>query len=134
MSISGRCLCGGIRYDVTGEITYAGNCHCAMCRQQSGSAFITAGFVDPDEFRWTQGEDLVARYESSPGSFRIFCKECGSNLGTIEKGQVTMIFLGTVSGDPGVRPAEHIFVGSKAPWYEINDDLPRYDEFPPSES
>lgn len=133
MSISGRCLCGGIRYDITGELTNAGNCHCAMCRQQSGGAFTTAGFVEPDEFRWTQGEDLVARYESSPGFFRIFCKVCGSNLGIIEKGRVTMIFFGAVSGDPGIRPAEHIFVGSKAPWYEITDDLPQHDEFPPSE-
>ena len=132
-SISGGCLCGGIRYEIAGEITSAGNCHCTMCRQQSGGAFTTAGFVAPGEFHWTEGEDLIARYESSPGAFRIFCKVCGSNLGAIEEERVTLIFLGTVSGDPGVRPAEHIFVGSKAPWHEITDDLPQYDEFPPSE-
>ena len=131
-SISGRCLCGGIRYEITGEITGAGHCHCAMCRQQSGAAFMTAGFVAPGEFHWTEGEDLIAHYESSPGAFRIFCKVCGSNLGAMEDEQVILIFLGTVSGDPGIRPAEHIFVASKAPWHEITDDLPQYGEFPPS--
>ena len=94
---------------------------------------MTAGFVTPGEFHWTEGENLIARYESSLGAFRIFCKVCGSNLGATEEGRVTLIFLGTVSGDPGVRPAEHIFVASKAPWHEITDDLPQYDEFPPSE-
>ena len=104
-----------------------------MCRQQSGTAFATAGFVDADDFKWTEGEELISLYESSSGVKRIFCKVCGSNLGVMEKGRVAMISLGTVSGDPGVRPADHIFVGSKAPWYEITDDLPQYDELPPDE-
>ena len=133
MSISGSCLCGDIGYEISGELTSVGHCHCTMCRQQSGGAFGTTGFVDADEFHWSKGEELLSRYESSPGVFRIFCKACGSNLGVIEKGQVTMISLGTVSGDPGVRPTDHIFVGSKAPWYEITDKLPQYDEFPPTE-
>ena len=133
MSISGTCLCGDIGYEITGGLSNVGHCHCAMCRQQSGGAFGTTGFVDADEFHWSKGEDLLSRYESSPGVKRIFCKVCGSNLGVMEKGRVTMISLGSVSGDPGVRPADHIFVGSKAPWYEITDNLPQYDEFPPTE-
>ena len=48
----------------------------------------------------------------------------------MEDEQVSFIFLGTVSGNPGVLPAEHIFVAAKAPWYEITDDLPQYPGWP----
>ena len=133
ISTMGGCLCGAIRYEVDGELTNISNCHCGMCRQQSGAAFSTFAAIDSDGFQWVSGEEQISQYESSPGGFRIFCKVCGSILGVVEDGSVTMISLGSVSGDPGVRPAEHIFVGSKAPWYEIRDDLPQYLEWPPSD-
>jgi hypothetical protein len=75
--------------------------------------------------------DLVERYESSPGRERCFCRKCGSPLVSTDRGNVTEVVLGTVDGDPGVRPGEHIFVRSKAPWYEIADALPRFEAWPP---
>jgi hypothetical protein len=104
-----------------------------MCRKQHGTAFGAYATVDPARFRWVAGEDDVAHFESSPGSDRLFCRICGSTLGATEAGQVTSITLGTVDGDPGVRPRSHIFVGSKASWYEIADDLPSFEEGPPGE-
>ena len=133
MSISGSCLCGGVRYEVSSPLTSAGHCHCTMCRQQSGAAFCTAAGVDPDCFHWLAGQELVSQFQSSPEVCRIFCKICGSNLGIMQNGKVSMVSLGTVSGDPGVRPVDHIFVGSKAPWYEITDQLPQYQEWAPSD-
>lgn len=131
MAIKGSCLCGAVRYEITGSFEMAGHCHCSMCRKSHGAAFVTWAMVNPDQFRWTPGEQFVQGYESSPGRQRCFCKKCGSPLVATHSGKITEVALGTVDGDPGVRPGEHIFVGSKAVWYEIADALPQFEEWPP---
>lgn len=131
MAIQGSCLCGAVTYQITGVIGPAGNCHCPMCRKSHGAAFVTWAFVHPDQFQWTAGEEFVERYESSPGKERCFCRKCGSPLVLVDSGKISEVVLGTVDGDPGVRPGEHIFVGSKAPWYEITDALPQFETWPP---
>jgi len=72
------CLCGGIRYEVTGELGPVALCHCGMCRKASGSAFAANASVARDGFRLTHGAELVQRYESSPGNWRCFCRVCGT--------------------------------------------------------
>lgn len=131
MPLQGSCLCGGIRYELDGPITYVSHCHCSMCRRFHGAAFATYGRVSPGSFRWLSGKELVSVYETSPGIGWAFCKTCGSSLGMPQDGVLSEVTLGTLIGDPGVRPKEHIFVGSKASWFEICDDLPRHEEWPP---
>lgn len=131
MTIKGSCLCGSVRYEIAGPVARAGHCHCSMCRKTHGAAFVTWAIVSPDQFRWTSGEEFVQGYASSPGRERCFCRKCGSSLAATHSGQVTEVALGTADGDPGVRPMEHIFVGSKAPWHDITDALPQFEEWPP---
>ena len=135
MTLTGGCLCGGVRYEIRGKFDQAVNCHCSMCRKHSGAGFVTAAGVETKEFSWTKGEDLLVRYQSSPGGLRIFCKTCGSTIASSpadpELGVIWVRF-GTLDDDPGVRPSSHIFVGSKAPWLEITDKLPQHKEFPES--
>ena len=133
MLISGSCLCKAVRYEIKGRLQDAGNCHCKMCRKAHGAAFASNADVEPADFRWVSGEDSLSSYESSPGQSRIFCSVCGSKLAFSEKGRVVMITLGTVDGDPGIRPRSHIFVAWKAEWHQIDDDLPRFDEWPPGD-
>ena len=131
MTIRGNCLCGGAQYEIIGELSDVAYCHCSVCRRTLGAAFGAYARVDADEFRWVSGENLIGTYESSPSVYRCFCRKCGSPLGAVdEAGKLSWVSLGTVEGDPGVRPEAHIFVGSKAPWHEIADDLPRFDEWP----
>ena len=133
MSVAGSCLCQSVRYEIDGELLDAGNCHCSMCRKLHGAAFATYATVSPESFRWTSGEDLVTAFESSPGQERLFCAKCGSSLAGSTEGRIDAVTPGTIDGDPGIRPRSHIFVGSKAEWHEINDDLPCFDEWPPGE-
>ena len=128
MTIYGGCLCGKVRYQVSGILRQADHCHCSMCRRQHGAAFASYAEVNPDEFEWVTGENLTRNYEKLPGSGWCFCSECGSSLAGTNNGRVTSITLGTVEGDPGVKPEAHIFVGSKAVWDEICDDLPQHVE------
>jgi len=127
--IEGECLCGRIRYAVKGDIGQVSHCHCAMCRRIHGAAFATYGAVPRDNFRWLCGSDLVQVYQSSDSMNRTFCSVCGSTLQAILNTEPDVLYLalGTTNGDPECRPALHIFVGSKAPWYEITDDLPQHE-------
>jgi hypothetical protein len=141
--IHGSCLCGGVKFEIAGPLLRPLNCHCALCRKQQGAAFRSRARVRRLDFKWVQGEELVTYYESTPGYRRGFCRVCGSpilnraetNFRLVASHPQTLdefgIALGTLDDDPGVRPECHVFVGSKASWFEITDDLPRYDELPP---
>jgi hypothetical protein len=127
--VTGRCQCAAIAWRLDGEITFISHCHCSICRRIHGAAFGTFAHGDASAFHWVRGEGSIARYESSPGVFRAFCRACGSQVPVIERDQMC-IPAGGIDGDPGVRPSRHIFVGSKAPWYEITDALPQHEAFP----
>lgn len=133
MAITGGCLCGKVRYRISGRLFDASHCHCSMCRRQHGAVFATYVDFDPDDFEWTSGEELVKVFEPSPEGGWCFCGECGSTLAGSVNDKITSVTLGTVEGDPGIKPESHIFVGSKARWHEINDDLPQFDEWPPDD-
>ena len=132
MSIHGSCLCKEVEYEIAGSPAQAGHCHCSMCRKWSGSALLTFAGVELRDFRWIRGEDLIARFPSSSGFARVFCGRCGSNLAawpTDPAAEQIWIMMGTLDGDPGLKPSAHIFVGSKAPWFDIADALPQHPEF-----
>src|SRR5262245_55843651 len=140
--IRGSCLCGGVRFEITGPLSHLLNCHCSKCRKQHGAAFRSRARVRIEDFKWLQGEERVKYYESSPGFRRGFCGNCGSpvvnrigpnyrllanNPGAIGELGVP---LGILDDDPGVRPAEHVFVSEKAAWFEITDELPQHQKVP----
>ena len=128
----GSCLCGGVCYEIEGNLKGALNCHCTMCRKAHGAAFRSRARVRTRDFRWVKGEQLVTWYESSPGTHRGFCRVCGSKLLSRFDGDAASygLPLGALDGDPGVRPALHVFVAHKASWYEITDSLPQFGEVP----
>ena len=125
--IRGSCLCGQIKYELSGDVEFINNCHCSMCRKVHGAAFGSFLHAGSEGFRWAAGEGLVERYQSSPGNVRAFCRVCGSNMPVLEdRDNHVTIPAGTLDEDPGVRPMVHIFVASKAPWFDIRDSLPQF--------
>lgn len=125
--MKGSCLCGRVRYEIDGELGPAIYCHCRLCRKASGSAFATNASVAAQAFRFVAGESLVRGYESSPGQLRKFCSGCGSPIlkTNAEQPDTLRIRLGSLDGAPDVSVVGHIFVGSKASWHSIEDDLPQ---------
>jgi len=129
MTIRGGCLCGAVRYEVHGRFLRAGHCHCSRCRKHSGTAVCTQGRVARDAFRLVSGEERIRVFCPQPGAaVKAFCATCGSSLfgGSWPAGPEVSIRLGSVDGDPGIRPQCHTFVDSRAPWDAITDDLPQY--------
>ena len=95
-----------------------------MCRKFHGAAFATYTGAAPADFHWRQGEEKVVHYRSSQNGWRNFCPRCGSAVpASPEGGPFAAVPLGNVAEDPGIRPSAHWFVGSKAPWHHIPDDL-----------
>ena len=128
MPISGGCLCGKLRYSIKGPLIEADHCHCSMCRRQHGAAFASYADFKPGDFSWTAGENLLRIFEVPGGGGWCFCTNCGSTLAGSEHGKITSVTLGTIEGDPGIKPGSHIFTGSRASWYAIRDKLPQFAE------
>ena len=126
MSKSGSCLCGAVRYEVLGPLFEVSHCHCSMCRRQHGAAFATYAQFEAGHFRWVGGESYLKIYETESGAGWCFCIQCGSTLAASNHGEITSITLGTLQDDPETKPEYHIFVASKAPWFEITDELPKH--------
>ncbi len=130
----GGCLCGAIRFEITGGIRNIIYCHCSRCRKAQGSAFATNGIVASAQFHLVSGEDKLTGYESTPGQTKYFCKVCGSPImsKTISKPAQVRVRLGTIESDITERPEAHIFASSKANWEDICGDLPQYDAYEPN--
>lgn len=131
--VRGSCLCGGVAYESTGAPLRAYSCHCSRCRKARGAAHASNLFGPIDGFRFVRGEERLASYKVPEAQrfMQVFCRTCGSPMPRVDPDRgIVVIPMGSLDGDPGVRPSRHIFVGSKAPWFEIADDLPQDADFP----
>lgn len=132
--IQGSCLCGGVKFEVSEVVGPFELCHCNRCRKVSGSAFMAGVYAKRNGFRFLQGLDSVKSYAApileKPPAYRIFfCGVCGSPVpDPVGDSALLEIPAGTLDGNPGIKPDKHIFVEFNAPWFEIKDDLPQYDE------
>ena len=125
----GECECGRVRYTVADAFLYAANCHCSRCRAATGSAFKPFAGIEREKLEITEGEDAILVFgEEELNHTR--CGLCGSFLfSVVREGAYVHVAMGSLKDAPSIRPTEHIFVGSKAPWFEITDDLPQSQEY-----
>jgi hypothetical protein len=127
-TLAGKCFCGGVHYTVVDEFIYAANCHCSNCRRTTGSAFKPFAGIERHKLVVTKGEDNLMIFGDENGN-NTHCRACGSLLySVVRAGAFVHVAMGTLIDDPAIRPTMHIFVGSKAPWFTIADDLPQYEE------
>ena len=127
--LAGACRCGAVRYQVADAFLYAANCHCSECRAATGSAFKAFAGIEREKLTITEGLDDIAVFgEEDANDTR--CAACGSFLfSVVRDGAFVHVAMGSLVDVPTIRPAEHIYVGSKAAWFEITDGLPQFDEY-----
>ena len=124
--LRGSCLCGAIQFEITGETTDIGMCHCSKCRKVSGVASNANLMTSRDNLKWLSGEETIAKFALPSGWGAWRCSVCGSPVPKLHPGGgAYWIPAGLLDSDPGVGIAGHIFVGSKAPWDEIAGDKPQ---------
>ena len=128
--MKGYCECRRVRFEIDGEIEDFSHCHCSQCRRMHGAAFATFAGVARANFRYLSGEDQITHYASSANHDRTFCRVCGSNIYVAldEEPEYLYLSMSTIDGDPPRPSGYHIYVGSRAPWHEILDDLPCFEE------
>jgi len=131
-AITGSCLCGAVRFEVTPPFAAFRYCHCSRCRKASGSAHAANAFLPATQFRWLTGEPLLKHFDL-PGAKRFalnFCPECGTRMPHKVKSTENMLIpAGTLDADPGARPENSIYWQSRAAWYVSPQDMPRFDEY-----
>ena len=130
--LTGRCLCEGVEYKIKGELGPILNCHCSRCRRWHGAVFRTRASIKSSQFTWIKGQELVKTFHSSELTAKHFCSVCGSNLiSTYDNDLERMSLpLGGLDQAPNNKVEGHFFVGSKAPWFELTDDLPQHETWP----
>ena len=130
-SLSGSCGCGSVRFEISEPLVAAAYCHCTRCQKRTGTAAQASAKAVPGSVTVTAGEENLRDWTPPGGLSKTFCADCGSHLFGRDpaSGQITIVRMAAIDGDPVVRPAAHQFVTYAAPWEEIRDDgLPRFDE------
>ncbi len=125
------CLCGGVAFTVESKALRHYSCHCSRCRKARSAAHGSNFFTPADGVRFTRGEDLVVVYKLPEAQYfaQAFCRVCGSAMPRIDRSRdLAVVPLGPFDDDPGIPPLPHIYVASKAPWFDIADDRPQYPE------
>jgi hypothetical protein len=126
--LTGACECGAVRYEVADAFLYAANCHCSRCRAATGTAFKAFAGIERKKLAITTGHDMLLSVgEENANNTR--CGVCGSLLfSVVRDGAFVHVAMGSLVDAPSIQPTEHIFGGSKAPWFEITDALPQHEE------
>lgn len=125
--IKGSCLCGKVRFEISGTPSSLSYCHCSRCRKAAG-VFSAVVIGKADDFHLRSGDDLIGRYSGPDSKFeRCFCKECGTSLGDMSSGSIYVVAASALDDDPKIRPSLHIHTASKPDWYEITDELRKFE-------
>ena len=134
LPLTGGCLCGAVRFEVTEPLVSSGYCHCTRCQRRTGTAASPGARIAPGSLRVLSGEEHIRAYEPDEGFAKVFCSACGSALWSRsqEDPDIFSIRLGAFDDDPGIRPTYRQFVAYAAPWEPIPDDgLERFPESRP---
>ena len=129
--LTGSCMCGGVRFELTEPPEGAGYCHCTRCQKRTGTAASASARIVPGSLRVTEGEELIREWvPPERGWAKAFCSACGSALWSRHRDDESLlsIRMGAFDSDPGVRPAYRQFVAYAAPWEPNSDELPRFPE------
>jgi hypothetical protein len=131
MKMAGGCMCGAVRYETTGQPFSIVHCHCHSCRKHTGAPVVTLAGYRKEQVEFT-GEKR-SFYKSSPDALRAYCNKCGTPL-TWEGdggdlGLIVELHLSTFDDPAAMKPTAHAFYPERIPWFEIEDDLPRYEGF-----
>jgi hypothetical protein len=134
--LTGSCGCGAVRFEISEPMVGAAYCHCTRCQKRTGTATQASAKVAPGSLELLAGAEHLRDWTPPDGLSKTFCALCGSHLfgRDLSTGEISIVRMSAIDGDPGVRPMAHQFVAYAAPWEELPDDgLPRFDEALPGQ-
>ena len=127
---NGSCACGAVAYEavINPAVT---KCHCSICRKTSGASYMDFVMAPLETFAYTKGEDTLAKFESTPGNFRVFCPGCGAHMPSRHPSMgIAFVPAGTLDSEEKLVESAHMFVGSKVPWHTLQSGLKEFETYP----
>ncbi|SOB89729.1 hypothetical protein SAMN05877962_10160 [Alloalcanivorax xenomutans] len=134
-SYQGRCLCGQVRFRISGPFKQFHLCHCSRCRHATGSAHASNLFIGNDQIEWLAGEERIQRFDLPEAQrfARAFCRHCGAPVPHQSRdGNGFIVPAGSLDQAPDRQPDDHIHFDSRAPWYNGTLQAPRFSAAPGS--
>ena len=133
VTLKGSCLCGSVRYEISGDTGRFWHCHCSRCRKATGTGHASNILVKPINVDWTAGNELLTYYKV-PDAKRfatVFCTVCGSLMPRVAPDMsIAVVPAGTLDSDPAIRPQGRIYQSSRASWSCDDADLPCHETYP----
>jgi hypothetical protein len=127
----GHCLCGTIKFEIDGSRFKLYQCHCSLCRRQSGSSSNAATIVPAEKFRWLSGAEFISSWTKDTGFRSDFCSHCGSPVpNPLRSMPYVWVPAGLLENGDELEIVSHLFMGSKAPWDSISLEGLHYDAAP----
>lgn len=131
-TLKGSCLCGAVRYEVTGEPQRFFHCHCSRCRKATGTGHASNLFLQPGSLKWASGEGQLRSFKVPEAKrfTNVFCATCGSRLPRqIQGSDAVIIPAGSLDDEAPLKPQARIFYGSRASWSCEAGELPVHPEY-----
>lgn len=131
--LKGSCLCGGVKFVVSGPFRAFHWCHCSRCRKDTGSAHASNIFARPDSVEWLSGLDIIKRFDLPEAErfAKAFCTECGSPVPYVNRSGTHLIVpAGSLDASPDLAPDDNIHWRSRAPWYDAGLEAVKYETEP----
>ena len=124
----GGCLCGQVRYRITGDCRHIINCHCENCRRTHGH-FAAYTSVEKSDLVFLGQKSLKWFHDQSPNAYRGFCDNCGASLFWYAANSTNQLAVaaGTLDGGHGLKSIGHIYVSEAGNYYQIKDGLPQFE-------
>ncbi len=133
--MQGKCLCGVIEFELSGDIPNLYQCHCSLCRKVTGSSANAAFRIAADQFAWKSDTDQVRKYVTETGFKSHFCGNCGSPLPNLTADDSAYwVPVGLLEAADRLKVVAHLYVTSRASWDEISEAGEHYDEMPDAET
>lgn len=130
-TLGGSCLCGDVRFEVTGPFPKLYQCHCSLCRKQGGSASNTGLIVASDRFRWVTGEGAIGQWQRSTGFRSWFCTRCGSTVpNPLRDTGYAWVPAGALDADGTLEIGAQLFLESRTGWDRPRTDGLQYEGAP----
>ncbi len=124
----GRCFCGAVQLEVSGEPAAMGYCHCESCRQWSAGPVNAFSLWKPEQVRVTKGADNIGTYHKTENSYRKWCKTCGGHLYTEHPGMGLTDVYAAIIPSLAFQPALHVHYQEK--FLRIPDGAPKMRDVP----
>ena len=128
--MKGSCLCGTVKFKANVDKLKVYQCHCSLCRKQTGTASSTGSVIHSDNLEWLSGEDNISKWVKDTGFTSHFCKTCGSPVPNQFRGSPYFwLPAGLIEGN-SIEVVTNIYVCDAAKWSQVSTNISPYETRP----